>query len=170
MEGDRITIFNTSDFRIFCDSPTRKIFVVVKPSKAVPSNKLPKDINGSSLTITCRHCSQQIYGMRYRCMVCVNYYLCMRCGSKNIHNQHTMYRTADPKQALAEMLQSKAEYLNEPGPSFRPTSSTLTASNVPSTSTGIEHYNNVSVKAIKTQLVFLERLFEFIKFFVFFCY
>lgn len=46
--------------------------------------------------VTCDGCEGNVFGHRYKCLVCPDYDLCSACNAKGIHVQHPLIRIADP--------------------------------------------------------------------------
>lgn len=48
--------------------------------------------------VVCDGCDKHIFGIRFKCVVCPNYDLCLTCETKGIHKEHEMLRIATPKE------------------------------------------------------------------------
>lgn len=47
--------------------------------------------------MVCDGCEHGIFGTRFKCVVCPDYDLCMKCERKGLHKEHEMYRIATPR-------------------------------------------------------------------------
>lgn len=47
--------------------------------------------------VVCDGCDHGIFGTRFKCVVCPDYDLCMKCERKSIHNEHEMLRICTPR-------------------------------------------------------------------------
>ena len=49
--------------------------------------------------VVCDSCDKYIFGVRFKCVVCPNYDLCMTCETKGMHKEHEMLRITTPRTA-----------------------------------------------------------------------
>lgn len=42
-------------------------------------------------------CDKNVYGIRYKCLDCVDYDLCSKCEKTGVHTNHVMVRLGKPK-------------------------------------------------------------------------
>lgn len=98
-DGDNITIFNQLDFDYFLSRKIYKVFIAkarfqenpaVAPIASTSAPNLPRHAR-----IRCDDCDKGIYGIRYKCLECHDFDLCMEC-EPNAHKHHVMVRIADP--------------------------------------------------------------------------
>lgn len=47
--------------------------------------------------VVCDGCDHSIFGTRFKCVVCPDYDLCMKCERKGLHNEHEMIRICTPR-------------------------------------------------------------------------
>lgn len=47
--------------------------------------------------VVCDGCDKHIFGIRFKCVVCPNFDLCMTCETKGMHKEHEMLRIATPR-------------------------------------------------------------------------
>ena len=47
--------------------------------------------------VVCDGCDKHIFGMRFKCIVCPNYDLCLTCKTKGIHKEHEMLHISIPR-------------------------------------------------------------------------
>ena len=47
--------------------------------------------------VVCDGCNSEIYGVRYKCLVCADYDLCSSCEKKGEHVEHNMVSISDPQ-------------------------------------------------------------------------
>lgn len=47
--------------------------------------------------VICDECEDDIVGIRYMCLDCFNFDLCMNCEAQMMHNHHVMIRIVDPR-------------------------------------------------------------------------
>lgn len=47
--------------------------------------------------VVCDGCDHGIFGTRFKCVVCPDYDLCMKCERKNLHKEHEMFRICTPR-------------------------------------------------------------------------
>lgn len=47
--------------------------------------------------VVCDGCEHGIFGTRFKCIVCPDYDLCMKCERKGVHNEHEMLRICTPR-------------------------------------------------------------------------
>lgn len=47
--------------------------------------------------VVCDGCDKHIFGIRFKCVVCPNFDLCMTCETKGMHREHEMLRIATPR-------------------------------------------------------------------------
>ncbi|XP_078371774.1 sequestosome-1-like isoform X2 [Oculina patagonica] len=47
--------------------------------------------------VVCDSCDKHIFGVRFKCVVCPNYDLCVTCETKGAHKEHEMLRIATPR-------------------------------------------------------------------------
>ena len=48
--------------------------------------------------VVCDGCEKEVRGLRYKCVECADYDLCMKCEQEGKHNQHEMLRMCTPRQ------------------------------------------------------------------------
>lgn len=47
--------------------------------------------------VVCDGCEKHIFGIRFKCVVCPDFDLCMTCETKGMHKEHEMLRIATPR-------------------------------------------------------------------------
>lgn len=47
--------------------------------------------------VVCDGCDKSIFGIRFKCVVCPNFDLCLTCETKGIHKEHEMLRITTPR-------------------------------------------------------------------------
>ena len=47
--------------------------------------------------VVCDSCDKHIFGIRFKCVVCPNYDLCLTCETKGMHKEHEMLRITTPR-------------------------------------------------------------------------
>ncbi|VDK76904.1 unnamed protein product [Litomosoides sigmodontis] len=67
-------------------------------------NKKVKEIHPF---VTCDHCDQPLYGIRYKCSVCDDFDLCEECEKDGTHPDHALIRYATPRTPKVEHLRPR---------------------------------------------------------------
>ncbi|CAG9540934.1 unnamed protein product [Cercopithifilaria johnstoni] len=57
--------------------------------------------------VTCNHCDQPLYGIRYKCCVCDDFDLCEECEKDGTHPDHALIRYATPRTPKVEHLRPR---------------------------------------------------------------
>lgn len=57
----------------------------------------PEDSRTAHPGVVCDGCDKHIFGIRFKCVVCPNFDLCMTCETKGMHKEHEMLRIATPR-------------------------------------------------------------------------
>ena len=63
-----------------------------EPQKKSGEKEGPRHIN-----VVCDGCNSEVYGVRYKCLVCPDYDLCSSCEKKGEHVDHNMMSIRDPR-------------------------------------------------------------------------
>ncbi|KFB46604.1 AGAP009928-PA-like protein [Anopheles sinensis] len=87
-DGDEISVVKEADFRSFLlATGSEKVRLYVEANEETPVDPGPEHTG-----VLCDECEQGIVGHRYKCLMCVDYDLCMDCESKHRHKDHMMVR------------------------------------------------------------------------------
>ena len=57
----------------------------------------PEEAGQAHPGVVCDSCDKHIFGIRFKCVVCPNYDLCMTCETKGVHQEHDMLRITTPR-------------------------------------------------------------------------
>lgn len=61
-------------------------------------NRSSSDQPGPAHTgVVCDGCNKSIFGIRFKCVVCPDFDLCLTCETKGLHNDHEMLRITTPR-------------------------------------------------------------------------
>lgn len=72
-----------------------KVFVVVR-EKPTTNSKQEQEQSDLHPGVVCDGCEKDIFGIRYKCMMCPDYDLCRDCREKGIHPEHTFIPITKP--------------------------------------------------------------------------
>ncbi|XP_059488971.1 CREB-binding protein-like [Neocloeon triangulifer] len=94
LEGDAITVSSDEELKLCLeqkDVPQKlQAKITPNPTSSAPPQKT-KTIPAVHTNIKCNECKKEIKGIRYRCVVCVDYDICHPCELKSVH-EHPMLK------------------------------------------------------------------------------
>ncbi|XP_013390593.1 sequestosome-1-like [Lingula anatina] len=99
VEGDNIAFSSDDELTEALGQIQGDIFKVYITETGAPKQQ-PQEEEGYEKVhhpgVVCDGCEGQIYGPRFKCMICPDYDLCGNCEGKGLHTEHDMVRIAQP--------------------------------------------------------------------------
>jgi len=107
-DGDRVTIGCNQELQVFFADHGRACKLFVQTACLSTPSRAPTRLSNSSGPETadslCTCCHKPTRGFTYKCVVCPQYAICMRCESKCVHPGHDMLRISSPTNIYPKMF------------------------------------------------------------------
>jgi len=84
-----------------------RVYIIETPPSTAPSEPGPLHYG-----VTCDGCEGEVRGVRYKCLSCPDYDLCVRCQAAGKHSEHEMITIEHPLPVVSSYVTKQLCHVN----------------------------------------------------------